>query len=122
MSFKNETDTAVLACDQMGPGGDAGTPVMCDFYFNFYANRKKPITILVTNVTYAYVAYRVMKVKVGGVEVPINFSNAWAYVMQPKNISPTEQSYMKFLKIELHFPIVNGAMNCIATANWTGTW
>lgn len=121
VSFRNETDTAVLACDPMGPGGDASNPVMCDFYFNFYANRKKPITILVTNVTYAYVAYRLMKVKVGGVELPINFGNGWAYIMQAKNFSNNEQDYMKFLRIELHFPIVNGTMNCIATANWTGT-
>lgn len=125
-SFKNSVDTAILHCINTGMSG--GTPdsiVPCDFYFNFNAGRRKPIVIFVRNVTFAYMKYRIMDVKVGGVSVPVNYPEnpgVTADIMRPKNMDATDQSYMKYLRIEIHFVQSNGNVNCLATANWTGNW
>lgn len=126
VSFKNAVDTAILHCFNTGMSG--GTPdniIPCDFYFNFNANRRKPIVIFVRNVTFAYMRYRIMDVKVGGISVPVNYPEnpgATADIMRPKNMDATDQSYMKYLRIEIHFVQSNGILNCLATANWTGNW
>ena len=69
--------------------------------------------------------YRIMDVKVGGVSVPVNYPEnpgVTADIMRPKNMDATDQSYMKYLRIEIHFVQSNGTVNCLATANWMGNW
>lgn len=125
-SFKNSVDTGILHCINTGmEGGTVGDPIPCDFYFNFNTGRRKPIVIFVRNVTFAYMMYRIMDIKVGGISVPVNYPGSpgeTAYIMRPKNMDATDQSYMKYLRIEIHFIYNNGTLNCLATANWTGNW
>ena len=117
----DDVDVLVVNAKDMVPGASAQNPVPCDVYVNVRATRVKPLRVLVTNVCFTYVFYR-LGVSKGGVAQNLNYRSAIPMKMvQSKERNPADQEVKIFLEYRLDFCDTNNmGTGVLACAAWSG--
>lgn len=116
----DDVDVLVVNAKDMLSGAE-GHEIPCDIYVNVSSTRTKPLRVMVTNVTFAYVFYRVAVYK-GGIAQNFNYrSSTLQPVVSSKARTATDQEYKVFLEVRVDFLDINTmGTAALVCANWSG--